>query len=141
MWYISRMANIKSVQICGEMPFDACDNDALLRWLGRLSLPSIGIKVTWKGQRYIPSKWGGETCMHPCPRHHCGLLIRAARIRTYEIVGEEAFRWDSLRNLIALLRQVGNVNHAKAWDIEEGGGIDFLTNERFELIGGFKGGL
>lgn len=116
------MPNVKEVQISGWLPFDAGAtedveaqaegrsgsgaSDELLKMLGQISLPTIGIKVEYTGaERMVPNRWGGQTAM-----------VR------FELSGQEAVSADFIRHFVGLVTKVGGqIDSAGYRDIEVGG--------------------
>ena len=59
------MSNVKTIEIEGTMPSDAGGDDDLLRMLGMISLPSMGINITYSnGTAVVPNGRGGRVTMH-----------------------------------------------------------------------------
>jgi hypothetical protein len=103
------MANIKRVSILGEIPFDAGESDAVLRHLGKLSLPSIGLKCVIDRNHFgmRPNKYNGRTAMH-----------------RFTITGEEAVSNDYLKKIIRDFSEAGgSIYVATSIDIENNEGI------------------
>lgn len=106
------MSNIKSVYLSGTMTYNAAPlqragsdrlsfeeeterQDELLRILGLLSLPGIGLKVEWVSNPKLPgirNTHGGVTAMVG-----------------YRIVGSEAFSYKWFDRFVALLKGAGTV--------------------------------
>ena len=50
----TNMANVKQIEISGEIPFNAHeDSDELLRLYGQLNTPSNNLRIEWSGGRFV----------------------------------------------------------------------------------------
>jgi hypothetical protein len=111
------MSNVKSIYISGTMSYDASplervgspplpsnDNrhDELLRDLGRLQMPGMGVRVEWGNPAPgTPNRHRGTTGMY-----------------CYRIVGQEALSFAYLDRLRGLLEGAGTVEIFEVEDIE-----------------------
>lgn len=90
------MANVKRIRIEGWLPFDAgqVDHEAeaneLLRMLGQMILPSMGTRLKWGEEKFVPNKHGGRTAMY-----------------YFALTGVEAMSWDYLDRFKNLVIAVG----------------------------------
>jgi hypothetical protein len=90
------MANVKKVDVEGEMPFsilDPLDFDSdprptdlanLKSFFAFLSTPTSGFRIVYPGdQRMVPNKWGGQTAYY-----------------RFSLLGSEAVTWDYLTGVL-----------------------------------------
>ena len=119
------MSNVKQIHIVGRMTFDASPGelvdgvwtgepvgytaarkkqDAALRLLGQISLPTIGLDIVWGKSEAVENDRGGRMT-----------LVE------YEITGSEAYSWKALESIVQTLRAVGAGVWSRARDLEDGG--------------------
>lgn len=98
------MSNCKSVLITGVVPFDIYEHDESVKWLGMMSSPCIGIRISYGAQHYRPNAHGGQTSMHD-----------------FEITGEEAMSFKAFEKMIDDFQDAGaDINRVRILDIEDG---------------------
>jgi hypothetical protein len=108
-----KMANVKQVEIVGEMPFDAIHDDngmrteagqKLLETLGQLNMPLSGLRITYMGYgKRVPNKHGGHMT-----------FVK------FVIHGEDSVSWSYLEHLVSVFTIAGaDISKANATDIEE----------------------
>jgi hypothetical protein len=117
------MANVKQVTIQGKLPFDFAfptvieANEKLevtharaevKDWLARMNTPTFGLAIYWmtdgpKDMR--PNECGGRTAWY-------GFVIS----------GAEALSWECLQEMANAFRVLGEIDSARALDIESGEG-------------------
>lgn len=100
------MANIKSVRVEGDLPFDCAEDGEMSRWLAVMNGPTFGLRIQWFGRtRDVPNEHGGTTAFY-----------------SFRIAGEEAVRWNALDNLKeCVLRLGGNLTVDESYDLEVDG--------------------
>lgn len=98
------MSNVKDIIIRGEVPFNITDHAGARSWLGLLNRPTIGIRITYGTRRFVPNGIG-KTAMY-----------------CFSIEGQEAIRYEWIKELIADFRSAGGtVDQAIVMDIENDG--------------------
>lgn len=98
------MANIKSVIIQGELPFDCAQDSQMANLLGQMNSPCLGIRITWGEARMQPNENGGQTAMY-----------------RFDILGEEAVSLSWVRGLVNTIKSCqGSITNLHLIDIENG---------------------
>lgn len=84
------MANLKKIQIAGDLPFDAGGNDDLVRMIGQLNLPAMGTTLRWGRMHTVPNEQG-----------------RRMTVFEFVLSGEEALSWKYLDRFKELVEEAG----------------------------------
>jgi hypothetical protein len=97
------VANVKSVEIDGTLPFNCDEHPEMARILAQLNTPTIGLRIKWIGQNgWKPNEHGGVTAMY-----------------RFEIRGEEAVSFGYVARVGEIVRACGGVvTHLHAIDLE-----------------------
>jgi hypothetical protein len=98
------MANIKKIEIVGEIPFNAAEHHDMCKFLGQLNTPTIGIHIKYTSPAASrPNKFGGRTAYYK-----------------FCISGSEAVSHGWIDKLmIALVNCGSDIHSASARDIED----------------------
>lgn len=113
------MSNVKKVSIKGYMPFDANNNNPnMLRILGQLNLPSLGIRINYNSNNMK---------MIPNPETNGKYMYYG-----FEISGQEAVSNEYLYSLISIFRENKCfIISAEAKDIEAQENIILMYEETY----------
>lgn len=96
------MANVKSLNIQGEMPFSVSHHEEITRFLGQMNQPCFGIRIKYDSERFVDQPKGGMLSLY-----------------RYTISGEEAVRHEWIKALMqAIVNCGGTVFSAQCRDME-----------------------
>jgi hypothetical protein len=95
------MANVKRIDISGELPFHLQDFPEVMEILATLNLPSFGFNIQWGKAHYVPNDEGGKTAWYEFCIH-----------------GTEAVTQKAIERWLAILAKVGHVNTSSVTDLE-----------------------
>lgn len=97
------MANIKRIEIVGEIPFNVDEHHDMCQMLGQMNAPSCGVRIAYTGNAPSrPNEYGGKTAYY-----------------NFCISGEEAVSDKWIDHLLKSLVNCGaSVSKAQSMDIE-----------------------
>jgi hypothetical protein len=97
------MSNVKQVLIRGSLPFNITENDEAAKWLGRISAPSIGLRIRYGATHLVPLDSGGQLTMYD-----------------FTIAGTEAWSFKALDKLVEVFESAGaTIDVNEIVDIED----------------------
>ena len=60
------MANVKSVRVTGDLPFDCAEEGGIAHYLATFNGPVCGLRISWSSEprRMEPNEHGGKTAFY-----------------------------------------------------------------------------